>query len=142
MLTYLSNAPLAGDTSLSQWLSHTRNLLWLWDALGLKYILTSDFYPEVEGIGGVKGVVELRGCHPQLSTRLRRWMQAIRPKPIQGLPDTALTISEAMTVRELMEAVDDLAGDKHAEDKFYTASGSFMGAVLYGKQKAKKKKGA
>jgi hypothetical protein len=34
-----------------------------------------------------------------------------------------------------------LASGKHAEDKFYTASGSFMGAVLYGKQKAKKKKG-
>lgn len=135
-------APLSGDTSLSQWLSHTRNLLWLWDGLGLKYILTSDFYPEVEGIGDVKGIVELRGCHPQLSTRLRRWMQAIRPHPIQGLPDTALTIREAAMVRELMEAVGDLAGDNHTEGKFYTASGSFMGAVLYGKQKAKKKKGA
>lgn len=135
-------APLSGDTSLSQWLSHTRNLLGLWDGLGLKYILTSDFYPEVEGIGNVKGVVELRGCHPQLSTRLRRWMQAIRSHPIQGLPDTALTIREAEKVRELMEAVGDLAGDKRNEEGFYTASGLFAGAVLYGKQKAKKKKGA
>jgi len=132
--------PLSGDTSLEWWLSHTKNLLQLWDGLGLKYILTPDFYPEVEGIGDVRGAVELRGCHPMLETRLRRWMQALRPQPIRGLPATVLTIPEAAKAHQLMQAVSNLAADGTQEKQFYSTPGSFSGAVLYGRDKEKAKR--
>jgi len=133
-------APLSGDTSLESWVSRTKDLLELWDGLGLKYILTPDFYPEVEGIGNVRGAVELRGCHPMLETRLRRWMRALRPQPIRGLPDTALTISEAVAIHQLMQAVGDLAPDVRQENQFYSTPGLFGGAVLYKKNKEKAKR--
>jgi hypothetical protein len=132
--------PLSGDTSLESWLSHAKNLLQLWDGLGLKYILTPDFYPEVEGIGDVRGAVELRGCHPMLETRWRRWMQALRLQPVRGLPATVLTIPEAAKVHRLMQAVSNLAIDRTQEKQFYSTPGSFSGAVLYSKGKRRTKR--
>ena len=133
--------PLSGEATGKDWLSHSKRVLQLWDGLGLKYILTPDFYPEVEGVGDVRGAVELRGCHPILEKRLRRWMQALRPQPVRGLPATVLTIPEAAKVNWVMQTVATLATDARREVEFYGNTGSFGASILYGKGKEKAKKG-
>jgi hypothetical protein len=133
--------PMGGGDDLKTWIDKLHRLLQLWDGIGLKYILTANFYSEVENIRDVKGVIELKGAHPLVHSRVRDWVSSVRQRPILGLSETTMTLGEAAVVAQLTTAVGALAMKKDNEVRFYANRQEFAAAELYARGKRAKAKG-
>lgn len=133
--------PLNSDNNLKNWITKTKDLLSLWSGLGLKYILTSNFYPEIESVSDVKGAVELKGVHHTFQTRLKRWIMSLRKESLIDIPETVFSIKEAKDIYKLMQEVQEISkGLKEGERRFYTDHLSFSATNILAKAKKGKNK--
>lgn len=141
VISPLTVVPLSSDDNLKSWIVRTRELLRLRSNLGLKYLLTTDFYPEIESVEDVKGAIELKGAHPMLQTRMKRWIMSLREQPLPDIPETVFSIKEAEKIDFLMQKVQEISqGMKDGETKFYTDHLSFAAMNTLSLASAKKKK--
>ncbi|MFQ6120055.1 MAG: hypothetical protein ACE5KE_09235, partial [Methanosarcinales archaeon] len=144
LITPVLVVPFESNASLDNWIDIFSKNLQLWNGIGLKYVVSNNFYPEAFSISDVMGSIELKNPHPELQRRLRKWTSAIRKDKKSKIKETTLTLNECTIIHNLMNNLDTLAyyaADKKDNVKkrllkeFISSSNPFPASKLYVKFK-------